>query len=262
MNDPHVKSLIYNIDYDKSVIDWSNAEPLDVEEKDFNIHIEQMKVCFTFKKHYASVASARKSLEDDYIPNWEFDICLNRGPDAFKLEFSKSDIIDRNPSSSPSPLPIAISFSTGLAKIQSYLAPPQPSNYPKPPQGMIKRDANVNSMYERYLGYCAGKEPLPSVAYFCLTMLETPPAEDIHKSNHRISKKRSETAKHFGICLNVLNRVGELSSTKGGALARKSDGVGENKELTPEERDCLKEDMKKMIRCAAKTVYKQDINRN
>ncbi|MCY4218765.1 MAG: hypothetical protein OXE56_05790 [Gammaproteobacteria bacterium] len=259
MNDPHVKSLIYSIDYDKSVIDWSNAEPLNHDEEDFKIHIEQMKVCFTFKKHYASVASARKSLEDDYIPNWEFDVCLNQKPGTFKLNFFKSDIIDRNPSS---PHTLAASFSSGSPVIQTNLAPSQPSNYPKPPQGMIKRDDNVNIMYERYLGYCAGKEPLPNVAYFCLTMLETPPAEDIHKSNRVTSKKRSEAAKHFGICLKMLNRVGDLSSIKGGALARKSDGVGKNKELTSKESDYLKEAVKKMIRCVAKTAYKQDINRN
>ena len=47
-------------------------------------------------------------------------------------------------------------------------------SYPSPPSGQTLNadDPDVATMYDRLSGYYAKREPLPSMAYFCLTMLK------------------------------------------------------------------------------------------
>ena len=71
MNDPHVVTLLYEIEHGDSA-DYSKAEPIAREETDFHVQIANEGVCFKFKKHYASFSAARKAIED-YIRVWEFD---------------------------------------------------------------------------------------------------------------------------------------------------------------------------------------------
>ena len=69
-------------------------------------------------------------------------------------------------------------------------------------------------MYRRLSDYYADRKYLPSMAYFCLTVLE----------GKFTNAKRRSAAKSFRIDLAVLDAVGELSSTKGGAdAARKAE---------------------------------------
>ena len=65
---------------------------------------------------------------------------------------------------------------------------------------------DVQTMYDRYMGYRQGREPLTTMAYFCLTILERST-----KKNH----SREVAAETYGIKLEVLNKIGHLSSEKG-----------------------------------------------
>ena len=88
--------------------------------------------------------------------------------------------------------------------------------------------------------------PLTSMAYFCLTVLEGT-AQD----------KRQQAATKYGISMTVLNRIGRLSTEKGGPHgARKGEGVSSS--LTPKERHFLEEAVKKIIRRAAEKVHDPD----
>jgi len=70
-------------------------------------------------------------------------------------------------------------------------------------------------MYHRYLGDPAGRESLPSMVYFFLTMLEL-----------MVGGDRKAVAKKFGISSKVLNKVGVLRSNAGGAaFARETEDV-------------------------------------
>ena len=168
MNDPHVVALFYNIEHGNTV-NYEEAEPLDVEEKAFRLKVKDKKATFFLKDHYAKEAEARRSIEE-YIRNWEFDACLQGGPDCFNLIYERAEIVDRNPI--PSPLgavevklsPVTFppaSYSVAVTKVVR--------RYPSPPRD-VAVNADVQSMYDRYLGYRRGHEPLTGMAYFCLTV--------------------------------------------------------------------------------------------
>lgn len=227
MNDPHVVALIYGIEHDASV-DYEEAEPLVREEPAFRLEVKDKKARFELKNHYAEESAARESVEE-YIRVWEFDACLNNGPDSFKLRFDKAEIEDRN----PTPGEVSLHFSTTLpAPIFSFTLTRRLPVYPSPPSGLAI-NPDVQTMYDRYMNYRQGHEPLSSMAYFCLTVLENS------------AGGRKASAQKYQIAKRVLEKIGYLSSEKGGSEARKAGGVTE--ELTEEGR-FLKQAIEKIIR--------------
>ena len=243
MNDPHVVALEYRIEHGPG-IDWSRAAPLDFEEDSFDVRAANARVRFDLKKHYPSEEEARFAVEADYIPNWEFDVCLTRGPNAFRLQFDRSEIVDRNPP--PGPPTLSAHVRAGVPRVRAELAPPAPPAFPEPPRAGIKRSPDVDSMFHRYLGHLQDKERLPGMAYFCLTVLEQTQGD------------RRKAAKHFAISDNVLERIGKLCG-KGGASARKHSG--RNAPYTQEDERFLKFAIQKLIRRAAEVEYGPDPSR-
>ena len=143
MNDPHVVALAYRIEHGPG-IDWARAVPLHVQEDCFDVRAENGQVRFDLKEHYASEEEARFAVEADYIPNWEFVVGLARGPNAFRLRFDRSEIVDRNPP--PGPPTLSVSARAGLPTAKVNLAPPAPPAFPEPPRAAIKRSSDVDSM--------------------------------------------------------------------------------------------------------------------
>lgn len=87
------------------------------------------------------------------------------------------------------------------------------------------------------MNYRRDRESLVSMAFLCLTILE-------------YKKRRKGAAQYFKIGSKILNKIAEISSTKGGrSEARKRDGV--KCDLTTQERHFLEEAVVKMIYRAA-----------
>lgn len=245
MNDPHVEALEYSIQYDPNVIDWSDAEPMRVQEEGFDVRAENGRVRFEFKTHYASEQEARSAVEESYIPNWEFDVGLTRGPNAFSLRFERPEIVDRSPR--PGSLPLGVSARAGYPTVSANLAPPRPPAFQQPPRNGIKRTPGVESMFQHYLRYRRGAETLPAMAYFCLTMLE------------QTAGGRDKAAAHFCISRNVLDRIGRLSAEKGGDVARKA--KGRDTPYSPIEERFLRSAVEALIRRVAQVEYGPDPTR-
>ena len=240
MNDPHVVALMYRIEHGPS-INYAAAPPMAHEEAKFGISIEGMKVTFHLKEHFATWESARESIEP-YIHAWELTAALNGRPGHFYLTFLTPKIIDRNPT--PGTLAVSaflppVTASVNLSVITNA------TSYPPPPVG-ISLDADnpdVVAMFDRYQGYCSGKEPLPSMAYFSLTMLE-----------YRLHGGHIAAAKKYGISRGVLTKVADIVSSKGGrAGARKAAGVPED--MTLEEKRFVEAAVSVMIRRVAEVAY-------
>lgn len=246
MNDPHVVALHYRIEHGPDVIDWSRADPLDKEEPSFRVQAENGRVRFELKAHYPSEEAARFAVEAGYIPNWEFVVGLERGPNAFKLRFDRSEIVDRNPP--PGPPPVSVHFRAGIPTVSVTLAPPTPPSYPDPPPAAIKLSPDVDSMYQHYLRHLGGGEPLPAMAYFCLTKLE------------QMAGGRDAAAVRFAVSKSVLRRIAELSTNKGGDNARKA--VGHTAPHDPEEERFLRSAIKTLIHRAAEVESGPDPNRS
>ena len=246
MNDPHVVALNYVIRHSDS-IDFSKAEPLYRDEPGFRLTVEDDKARFEFKEHYASEEQAKDALAK-YIRVWQFDATLKYGnPVAFRLEFEKAEIVDRNPT--PSEVRLSARFEarvTGSARLTVGVR-----KYPSPPSD-ITLNPDAETMHQRYMGYRRKHEPLQSMAYFCLSMLEDPSPQQ--SSGERIIRaKRKAAARKFDIDVSVLAEIGHLSTTRGGADARKREGTVRS--LSPEERHFLDRAVKAIIRRVAEREY-------
>ena len=242
MSDPHVVALNYSITHGES-IDYSEAKPLSRDEPDFWLKVDNNEVRFKFKKHYSTEEQARESVAE-YIRAWEFDATLRRGnPDSFRLRFENAEIIDRD----PTPGEVRLSATLAIGATGSVALTLGVPEYPAPPTD-ITLNADAKTMHQRYMGYRQKHEPLESMAYFCLSMLEDPPLPQ-SSEERRSSRKRKAAAEKFNIDEAVLMKIGHLSSTRGGASARKREGTDQS--LTPKERRFLNAGVKVIIRRVA-----------
>ena len=119
--------------------------------------------------------------------------------------------------------------------------------YPKPPVGLAC-DNTVDLMLDCYSMYWDGRSRLGDTAYFCLTVLE------------RAAGNRPKAAQRFGITKPVFDKLGELTSQKGGKQARKA--IGAQNEFTNAERVWLQEVTKIIIRRAAEVAYNPNARRD
>ena len=92
----------------------------------------------------------------------------------------------------------------------------------------------VRMLFARYRGYTEGQEPLAGMAYACLTFL-----------TKMMAKGKPDAAKKFNISIPVLDKLGLLSSRKGG---RKYPSEGP---YTPQEETWVREAVRVLIRRAA-----------
>ena len=236
MNDPHVVALIYRVEHGDS-IDYSKAKPLVVDEPGFRLSVADRRARFEFKEHYATAEQARAAIAD-YIRVWEFDATLKRGnPDSFGLRFEKPEIIDRNPT--PGAVRLSSSF-VGVAVTGSAKLTVSTPNYPSPPSD-VAIDPDAETMHGRYMGYRQKREPLPGMAYFCLTVLEAG------------AGSRKAAANKYGIDFSVLAKIGDLTANRGGAQARKAGGVATD--LSGQEQRFLNQAVKAIVRRVAERAH-------
>ena len=243
MNDPHVVALTFRIEHDSSVAYRADAPPIQHQEEAFRVTLEDGTVRFELEEHHATEEGALEPVLP-YVRSWELDACLRGRPGDFRLQFQQAEIIDRNP---PPPEPGFVDISaSGIAAVGTLgsvsLTVVKPS-YPSPPSGQTLNadDPDVATLYDRLSGYYAKREPLPSMAYFCLTMLE------------RRGSGRAATASQYRIARAVLKEVSKLSSSKGGAgAARKAGGTGT--ELSRQESRFLEAAVKAIIRRVAEVA--------
>ena len=239
MNDPHVVALNYRIDHGDT-IDYSKAKPLNHDEAGFRWTVEDNRARFEFKEHYATVETAKEALAK-YIRYWEFQAQLEHGPDSFRLQFDKAEVIDRKPT--PGELSVSAHFRGGRATLSAKLTVGA-FDYPQPPSA-IALNPDVETMYGRYMGYREDREPLASLASFCLTVLEAATGEG--------KNRRAAAAQTYKIDKHVLGRIGDLSANKGGVEARKADGL--STDFSSQDRNFLERAVKAIIRRVAEKQF-------
>lgn len=255
MNDPQVQALIYQIDHDDSV-DYSEAKPCSRDERGFRVRADNLQVRFDFSEHHATEEEAKGAIAD-YIRAWEFAAQLEHGPEGFGLRLVDSVVVDRHPPV-PDPtsghLQASATFRGGRETMRAELSvTSKPDAYPCPPTA-IEPSPDAESMHRRCMSHLRRREPLPSMAYFCLSMLEDPPSEG--RSSGWTSNKRTAAAEKYRIDESVLAEIGRLSSTKGGTDARKREGAA--KPLDQSERRFLLEAIKRLILRAAERAAGPD----
>ena len=198
---------------------------------------------FEFKQHFATEREARASIAQ-YIESWQMNADLDRGPGSFRLAFQGADIVDRQPPSDG--VSLRMSARAGAPRVSARLQAVS-RHYPEPPADCNFQHPDVKAMHIRYLGFRKNEEPLASMAYFCLTVLE-----------HSVQppRRREKAARRWRIDRAALDRIAALSSTRGGTAARKAEGIG--KPLTSEESRFLHQAIKSIIGHASRMACSTD----
>ena len=238
MNDPHVEALIYVIEHDESS-DYSTAKAVEIEHTVFQLSLHDSEARFELKEHYPTVQAAEHAIRP-FIRQWELNASLASGPGTFALKFKRPEIVDRNPvpgviSVSALPISFNVSISSPTVTVSR--------QYPLPPteRQMNIDDPDVQTMLYRFIGFREGREPLPSMAYFC---------HDVFTK--RLGKNAKHAAEKHKISHNLLRRVSNLASNKGGDQARHQSGT--SNPLTQEDVQFLLKAVAAMIIRAAVVV--------
>ena len=243
MNDPHVKALHYYIKHDNSV-DYSDVEPLMHDDDPlFCIRAEKRNVVLEPKCHYATAEEARSAAEG-VVRRWEFEAALRIQSGAFRLVYERARIIDRDPPPSPPGSvnvgPISVSFHVSEAQAT---VTKRRATYPELPldPAIDPDDRDASFMLSWLDLYRLRRAPLAGMAYLCLTVLE---------DSFDGKCKRQKAVDYYQIERGVLDKVGDLSSKKGGKKeTRKARGRGHP--FTEEERKFLEAAVTAFIRRAA-----------
>ena len=240
MNDPHVVALVYRIAHSES-IGYTKATPFCRDEQGFRLSIADAKARFEMHDHFPTIEAADEALTE-FRRAWEFDAQLKRGPNTFRLVLDRetSEIVDRN----PTPGHLSVHRVEMVAITESVRHLLEPSTYPEPPSDIVVTP-DVETMYGRYMGYLRGREPLASMASFCLTVLEASTGER--------KCRRTAAAKVYNIDVQVLGKMGHLSANRGGAEARKADGVATD--FSSQERHFLEQAVRAVIRRMAEYAH-------
>lgn len=201
MNDPHVQALYYRFK-PRDGVTYDNPSALSVAQAAFNGELRNNQFVATMTQHFPTCNEARVSVEA-FLRSWEITAALQAGYQEFHFEFDRCEIVDRNP---PPPGTIRehkVVMQGGITLSSDATVTVTRRAYPSGPPPFSVTPL-VQMLWNRYARYVAGNEPLFSMAYFCLTALE------------RQCAGRRAAAATYQIDFAVLDKLGELSSTRGG----------------------------------------------
>lgn len=219
MPDRYVKALVFRI-YPQ--LDHAFVR----REEHFSVTVKKGEAEFEFKQGIETVDEARRT-HSEYTRNWEFSAALERGRDAFKLRYRKARFKEKNPV--PGKASLGGGISAGPPELRGNLTFTNRSLcYPEPPSA-IQITPDVRTAFDRFCRYLKGKEPLPSMAYFCQSKLRqsVPDCAWTKPRNDKSAEASdSDTGRWYGISSSVFPKIRALSSSKGGPEARKADGIG------------------------------------
>jgi hypothetical protein len=225
MKDPHVVTLTYHLRVEPGRT-YKNPTPVTVDRPEFAGVLANGIFTVTMVAHFATADEAKDSV-DPVLRAWELSAVVGRGHDI-SFQFDSAEVVDRAP---PPPGTVFAHVQGLVSRVtvgSSFSAEVSSPDYPKPPATFVA-SAIVETLCARYNRWRKGNESLYSMAYFCDTVLRG--ATDSHKGS-----TRQEAAKKYAIELEVLRKVGELSSLRGGDLEGRKAGT---KVATPSEQDWL-----------------------
>ncbi len=254
MNDPHVEAIHYYIKHDNSV-DYSDVKPLVHDDAPlFRIRAEKRKVVLEPKCHYATAEEAKGAAEG-FVRRWEFEAALRTQSDAFRLVYEGAHIVDRDPP--PGSVNAGPSFWSFDVSEPQVTVTKRRVTYPELPldPAIDPDDRDASDMLSLLDRYRLRRARLADVAYFCLTVLE---CSAVRAANDNKCKRQKAVA-YYQIERDVLDKVGTLSSEKGGPDDARKD-IGRSHPFTEEERSFLEAAVTAFIRRAAEKAAKPNRN--
>lgn len=233
MRDPHVQAVHYEVSSGEG-ISYRNPEPISFSNHLGTFDLSDGRLQIVPTEHFPDEDDARRAVEP-FLRAWEIEADLTSNIGMIRFKFDRTEVIDRNPPPPGSAQVIEVKAASMVLVGSSASLHLTCSKYPQPPK-TFRATPEVQHAYRRWLGYRLGKEPLQSMAYFVLTLLES------------AAGGRQSAAHSFQIDLQVLGTLGRLSSTKGNeSTARKASAGNQFQELTGSEKQWLEEATRRVI---------------
>jgi hypothetical protein len=205
-----VRALGYEVLWAPDV-DYENAPPIHVDTRDFAFELSGRQLRAIAKREYASVDDARMRVEES-LRGWEVVIGLEEHPGAVRFKFERAEIdeytTDTESGTRLREAKVWIETSADLCASGHVSR----GKYPGPGEA-FSVDEVVEALYARYSRYQEGREPLASMAYFCLTVLE----KGVGNQETEAGGQRTAAAKRYGIATDVLRHLGDIASNRGSA---------------------------------------------
>jgi hypothetical protein len=184
-------------------VTYDAPPPVAFETSEARFHLADAKLACYMKVHFAAEVEARTVVEP-ILRAWEVNAGLRQGRAEVQFQFESSELIDRTPVTPgtvgvPSAQLRLIAHAPTVATLTKHITR---RTYPAPP-GDFRITPNVETLWHRYEGYRSDREPLLSMAYFCLTVLEA------------LARGRVKAAAMYKIDKSVLDTLGKLTSIRG-----------------------------------------------
>lgn len=233
MRDSHVEAVYFTVSSGEE-ISYKNPEPLSFQNHlgEFCLRDGLLKVVPT--EHFSSGVEASQAI-DGFLRAWEIESDLKCNLCTIRFTYSHADMIDRDPPPlGESQVIHAVGICSGIAIGDSFQVHVVLGRYPEPPERFSATEYAQHA-YRRWLRYRNGQEPLQSMSYFIITLME------------RIAGSRAKACELFKVDMVVRNKMGDLCSERGSALtARKAQSAGFD-DLSPIEQDWLERAVRHLI---------------
>jgi hypothetical protein len=250
MNDPHVVSLTYRIEKAETV-DFDKAPPRTVDRGAFRVTVDAYTAKIEMVDHFASVEEARNVVQP-FLRAWELEADLHNSGDRFRFVYETAEVIDRNPPAPGNTIRGYLRAEVGWFVFtgRGTVLRVSRAKWPAPPQELeVSNDADA--LWRRWWRHrVENRELLLSAAYWA----EAAPGLAAPAKSRPSSKRRQAASAFFNIDLNVLNMIGELTSTRGGNdEERKAEGRATP--LSTAERQWLEAAFQALVRRVAEQAY-------
>jgi hypothetical protein len=235
MRDPHIDAVYYEIGTGDG-ISFGAPPTMTVTNRLGTFELSNGKLSIRPTEHYSSGNEARAVLEP-FLRAWEVDSDLTRNIGSIRFKFLSVHKVDRSP---PVPDSGLVSIAVGAAEViavgEVASVHITQNTYPPPP-GDFRTTPEVELAYSRWRAFREGREPLQSMSYAVLTLLES------------TAGNRRHAASTFHVDANILSTIGRLSSTKGdGATVRKFGAGGQLQPLSGPESSWLEAAVRRLVR--------------
>lgn len=233
MRDPHVVYLQYKVKTPENITFNKNQVIKGIQNK-FEFRLENGFLTCFMEDHFPSAKEARKAVEG-FLRSWEIKAALEVGYKQIIFQFEDAKIIDRNPPLPGSPKIVSVSATANIETSFSAKISVKNRRLPDPPV-LFNATQDVKDLWGRYINYLEGKELLLSMAYNCLTSVESK------------AGGRKEAVNLFKIDFKILDTLGRLTAKGDEKTARKVTVKEKLAPLSNKEINWIEEAVKALIR--------------
>jgi len=228
------------------------------ESQSFSNHLGSFEIVDTLLRikpteDFSNEMEARKAI-DPYLLAWEIEADITSNIGAIRFSFKESQVIEIEPCHGLEQS-IRVNSWESVKVSDGISVQMRHHKYPQPPRE-FRATPEVSHAYRRWKRYREGKEQLQAMAYFVLTLVESTSMEATTR------KLRNATANKLNIDLEVLDKIGALSSEKGdSSTARKVRPNKEFEDLSPTEQEWLEKAVLRIIRQLGQRAAAAPLNR-